>query len=374
MKVTMMPLRSILTQRQGEPVDSDGTYPIAGVYGFGRGVLLREPLRGIETKYTTLTQLHESDVVYSKLKAFEAAITVVDAPAEGHYVSQEFPVFAVSPEINSRYLDHFLKSSQFLKSLAALSTGIGARRERVHPDRFLSLSVPIPSRADQDCIAAHLDSLARAGGPLSAERLGTAVEQLIQSVSAGAPSAKIGSIMEATRIPVDVRTTEYYRRIGVRGFGRGMVDYPATTGDSVGKIKYFELGPNRLVLSSAKAWEGAVAMTQGSESGRIASNNFLQYSLIVPGDLGYLTCWLLSSAGLAALGAASPGSVERRQSLTAARFKETEVPWPSETIQHAVAAVHQQVVGLGRVAAHRNRLSEAVLPAARNEVFGGLES
>lgn len=374
MNATMMPLRDILTQRAGVAVDSDGTYPIAGVYGFGRGVLLRDPLTGMETKYKMLTRLHEGDVVYSKLKAFEAAITVVDAPANGYYVSQEFPVFSVLPDVNPRYLDHFLKSSQFLSSLAALSTGIGARRERVHPRQFLGLEVPIPSRADQDRIAAHLDSLALAGEPHSGERLDVAVEHLVQRATASVPLVKVGSIAEATRVPVDVGVTECYRRIGVHGFGRGMVDYPPTTGDSIGKVKYFELGPDRLILSAAKAWEGAIAMTQSSEWGRIASNNFLQYRLIVPGDLGYLTCWLLSDEGLAAVGAASPGSVERRQSLTATRFEETEVPWPSETIQHAVAAVYQQAVGLRRVAAQRNRLSGALLPAARNEVFGELES
>ncbi len=119
MKATMAPLNSILTQRTGEAVQPEAAYPIAGVYGFGRGILTRPPIRGTDTTYKTLTRLREGDVVYSKLKAFEGAITVTGPDAEGHFVSPEFPVFSISADVNPRYLDHMLKTSAFLESLAA---------------------------------------------------------------------------------------------------------------------------------------------------------------------------------------------------------------------------------------------------------------
>jgi hypothetical protein len=55
----MVPLRELLTPISGKLTDPDAAYPIAGLYSFGRGLLQRDTIRGVDTKYATLTQLSE---------------------------------------------------------------------------------------------------------------------------------------------------------------------------------------------------------------------------------------------------------------------------------------------------------------------------
>jgi hypothetical protein len=64
-----IPLHSVLRKRVGEIVSPTSTYPIAGVYSFGKGMLSREPIFSHQTKYKTLTRIEREDVVYSKLGA-----------------------------------------------------------------------------------------------------------------------------------------------------------------------------------------------------------------------------------------------------------------------------------------------------------------
>lgn len=150
----------------------------------------------------------------------------------------------------------------------------------------------------------------------------------------------LGELLEPDRTPVTPDPVSTYRQIGVRGFGRGIFDYPPCTGSDLGKLRYFELGASRLVVSNIKGWEGAVAVTEESESGRIASNRFLQFrsrdSKRV--NLGYLGHWLLSDAGTAALGAASPGSADRNRTLAVKKFESIHAPLPPVTDQRRIAS------------------------------------
>ncbi|MDD4061148.1 MAG: restriction endonuclease subunit S, partial [Kiritimatiellae bacterium] len=59
------------------PVNSDESYPFAGVYGFGRGLFKRDSLKGSDTTYSHFHRLHEGQLVMSQPKGWEGAITVV---------------------------------------------------------------------------------------------------------------------------------------------------------------------------------------------------------------------------------------------------------------------------------------------------------
>ena len=58
------------------PVDRSTSYEIVGVLNRGRGLLYRDPILGAETSYKTLNRIGPGQIVYSRLKAFEGAITV----------------------------------------------------------------------------------------------------------------------------------------------------------------------------------------------------------------------------------------------------------------------------------------------------------
>jgi type I restriction enzyme S subunit len=147
----LVSLGEVLTLVRDEvPVELDDTYRTAGIYSFGRGLFARPPIAGTDTKYTTLLRLHEGQFVLSRLKAWEGAVAVVPHEFDGFVVSQEYPTFDINRDrAEPTYLGWLCRWDRFWESLLTQSKGVGARRDRVHPDRLLAVRVPVPSLDEQ---------------------------------------------------------------------------------------------------------------------------------------------------------------------------------------------------------------------------------
>jgi len=143
-------------------VEPDKTYRISGVFSFGRGLFERPPISGSETKYPWLHRLHEGQLVYSRLKVWEGAVSVVEAAFDGSFVSPEYPTFNVRSERATRDFVRWLSRwPTFWDQLLGQSQGVGARRERVPVDRLLATTVPLPSLERQRRIVERLDRVDR---------------------------------------------------------------------------------------------------------------------------------------------------------------------------------------------------------------------
>lgn len=162
-------------------------------------------------------------------------------------------------------------------------------------------------------------------------------------------------VVELVRAPIEIEPDALYQQAGVRGFGRGLFSYEPVPGAELGRMRYFGLEPNRLVVSNIKAWEGAVAVTSPGESGRTISNRFLTYRSKGV-NLSYICHWLLSDPGLRLLGQASPGSADQNRTLSIANFGKLPLPLPSRSDQDRIAAhlasVEKRVAGLNASAPH----------------------
>jgi len=144
-------LGEVLTPVRDEvPVELDGIYRTAGIYSFGRGLFARPPIVGSDTRYTTLFRLHEDQFVLSRLKGWEGAVAIVPPELDGLVVSQEYPTFDIDQRrADPAYLAWLCRWDRFWESLLTQSKGVGARRDRVHPDRLLAVQVPLPSLDEQ---------------------------------------------------------------------------------------------------------------------------------------------------------------------------------------------------------------------------------
>lgn len=141
-------------------VEAAGEYNIAGVYSFGRGLFTRGPIAGSATSYKRLNRLHAGQLVLSRLKAFEGAIAVVPDDFDGWFLSPEFPTFRCeSAALDPTYLAHICRWPDFWSMLAATSKGVGARRERVHPQALLGLEIPLPPIDEQRRVATWLSAV-----------------------------------------------------------------------------------------------------------------------------------------------------------------------------------------------------------------------
>lgn len=185
-------------------VNPETSYAIVGVLNRGRGLLYRDSIKGTETSYKDLNRISPGQVVYSRLKAFEGAITVAPADLSEAYASQEFPTFTCGERLLPRYFALLTTTPRLWDILQNLSTGMGGRRERVKPKDFLTIEIPLPPPAHQRRIVdvmAAVDSLVNA----LAEELGAAekvVDAAITDAMDGLPrTLRVGGIASARSGP-----------------------------------------------------------------------------------------------------------------------------------------------------------------------------
>ncbi|MFD9223393.1 restriction endonuclease subunit S [Streptomyces sp. NPDC060064] len=183
------------------PVTATTSYDIVGVLNRGRGLLFREPITGSETSYKTLNRIRPNQIVYSRLKAFEGAITVAPNDLGEVYASQEFPTFTCGERMLPEYFRLLTTTKQLWEQLQALSTGMGGRRERVKPADFLTMELALPSLSEQrrivDVVVA-VDALV--------QRL--AIETVAAEMALKATRDSLLTAMNGPEVPLKMLTTK----------------------------------------------------------------------------------------------------------------------------------------------------------------------
>lgn len=149
-------LSELLTLEQDPvPVAPDATYPNVGVLSFGRGLFEKLPIQGASTSASILYRIRAGQFIYSRLFAFEGAYATVDDRFGGYFVSNEFPTFNVDAErLDVRFLQAYFSAPRVWEQLAAGSTGLGVRRQRLKPKHLLEHRLPLPSLTEQQRIGA----------------------------------------------------------------------------------------------------------------------------------------------------------------------------------------------------------------------------
>lgn len=180
---------------------------------------------------------------------------------------------------------------------------------------------------------------------------------------------RVGEVLRLERIPVQPDPTVEYVSIGVRSFGKGIFHYEPKLGSQLGSLRFFDVQPDRLVVSNIKGWEGAIAVSSRADARCLASNRFLTYVPIDDRiDLGWARWYFLSDAGIALIQRASPGSADRNRTLAIDRFQNLELPLPPIGEQRRVAAhldrVASQVTRIQALQRHATDLTRALAVSA----------
>lgn len=375
MKIEWVPLGSVLEMnRKPITIEASETYRRIGIYSWGRGMLRRGPSSAADMgsmKYFTFPQ---PSLVFSNIQAWEGAVALAGPDDAGYVCSSRFYPYVprADARVSLRYLLEFFRSEVGLSIMRKASPGTQVRNKVLSRNGLEASKVPLPSLSDQERIASHLGKLGPTNGASTIDS-GVIVEHLISAAAHRAHRARLGELLRSHRPWMEIEGSGSYRAIGVRGFGRGMIRYPEGGAETLSKMRYYPIEPGALIVSNIKAWEGAVCVAAETDTGRIASNRFLQY---IPKDPRITTGWveqyLLSPAGLASLNAASPGSADRNRTLSMAAFEAIEIPVPPPKTQESVMRVVRALRGVTAEQTRRDELAAAVLPAARNEIFNSM--
>lgn len=361
------------------PVEPEKSYPIMGVYGFGRGPITRPPVRGAEISAEVLYRVRAGQVIYSKLKAFEGAYTVVPPYLDGYFTSSEFPSFEVDTQkADVRYLEWLFRRPEVWREIAVGSKGIGARRERVNPAQLLSYKVGLPSLSDQKRIVGQLDSVAalvaeRRRAIEAAERetqsmLFKAFQRAIQD----APLRPMSEVAPLVRRQVKIDAEATYTEVGVRSFYRGIFHRRTLPGSEFSWQDLFWLKKGDLVFSNLMAWEKAIALAGAEDEGTVGNHRMLTCE--VNPDLatpGFLMAYFRTFEGYSSIVGHSPGTIARNKTLSSKKLPTIKVPVPDMAKQRWFDQLEAKANEARAIRARTAADVEALIPAMLHEIFSG---
>jgi len=349
-------------------------YDVAGVYSFGRGLFRRPAISGTETNYRRFNRLGQGQIVYSKLFGWEGAIAYVTEDFDGAHVSHEFPTFAINTKkAEPRYVRHMITWPALHAALNKGASGMGSRRQRVSPERFLSTNIPLPNVAEQVRVANILDTTMSKIARVRDLRIHSdrTLRKLCSSVFTSiSERTSLSSVLHQSYDLVSVQPDNTYVTAGILNRGRGLFRRPVISGSETKYTKYNRLHANQFVYSKLFGWEGSLAVVPDEFDGAYVSHEFPTFEIdSTIADIEYMTHLARWSGLHDALKDQGTGMGSRRQRVNVDRLLAAEVPMPSDLAeqrriaQRLTLAHHSMEAGVAQTE-QANVLQKSLLNAA----------
>ena len=375
----IIPLRAVLrTHIDAVPSAQLDTVNLAGVYGFGRGLFQRGPIAPLDTTYKFFHRLNAGDFVISSPKAWEGAVCRIPDEFDGWYLSPVFPTFRADSEaLDTRFLDWYCKRDAVWRQLQGKAKGMGARRESVSPDQFLSIEVPLPPLPEQEALVARLDALAEKTRQVEAhlDAVERDADQLIRSYIFGRegerPVKRSLSELVVQRQPdVAVDGTAQYRFAGVYSFGRGVFPSAIKMGSEFAYQRLSTVRAGDFIYPKLMAWEGALGVVPPECDGMVVSPEFPVFTVNTKAVLPeVLDIYFRTPEVWPTLAEISGGTNARRRRLQPTDFLRYEMPVPPMVKQLELRAIYQHAQALRVKHIAIREANSALLPATLERVF-----
>jgi hypothetical protein len=151
---------TIPAERYEKPIGGK-SYRQMGVRLWGEGAYERESIDGGNTRYAFFSRVEADDIVVNKIWARNGSVAVVPEKLAGCYVSSEFPIFTpMRDRLYPRWFHWLTKTRDFWNQCDEKSRGTSGKN-RIRPEQFLKVEIPLPPLADQQRIVVRVDALAR---------------------------------------------------------------------------------------------------------------------------------------------------------------------------------------------------------------------
>ncbi len=344
---------------------------------WGKGVIERGRVLGSQFNGRRFVA-KSGDFIVSKIDARNGAMGLIPQSLDGALVTSDFPLFEANEDrFDSRYLEWLSKTADFVELCLRASEGT-TNRVRLKPERFLALEIPLPPLSEQRRIVARIEALATEIAEVkrlrqeAVEEAEAMLKGAFWSIANDCVRKSMREIAPLVRRRIEVSPMEDYRELGVRSFGKGTFHKSPISGLELGSKKIFQIEPGDVVFSNVFAWEGAVAVAQENDAGRVGSHRFITRrpvpSLITA---EFLCFYFRTDEGLVLINEASPGGAGRNRTLSLKALDEFLVPTPSLASQEWFGALVESVAEMRTQ--HDECLFEldALLPAILDRAFKG---
>lgn len=372
----LVPLGEVISHRKDFiEIAPDETYARCRVQTSARGIVLRDRVPGAEIKTKRQQVCRTGEFLVAEIDAKLGGYGIVPMELDGAIVSSHYFLFEIDEaKLHRGFLDWYARTPDFLEQVKARgSTNYAA----IRPSNVLGYVIPLPPLAEQQRIVARLDRVA--GLVRARAEAAAAMEADLQAMLArafarcidAAPRRPMAQVAPLIRRPVEIEPDGAYPELGVRSFGRGTFHKPVLPGSEVGTKKLFEIAPGDLLFNIVFAWEGAVAIAQPADSGRVGSHRFLT---CVPepatATADFLLFYFQTPEGLQRLGEASPGGAGRNRTLGLKKLEAIEVPVPPLETQRWFDRLQAKARRIRTIRAASARDADTLIPALLHEVFG----
>ncbi len=135
-------------------------YRQVGVRLWGHGAYEREAIDGAATKYKSLNCVEAGDIIVNKIWARNGSVGVVTDDLAGCHGSGEFPTFAVDPRKLMPRWFHWITRTRWFWHRCDLQSRGTSGKNRIRPEKFLAIQIPLPPLSEQRRTVAKIDRLA----------------------------------------------------------------------------------------------------------------------------------------------------------------------------------------------------------------------
>jgi type I restriction enzyme S subunit len=135
-------------------------YRTIGVKWWGEGAYERVTIDGTQTAAKTLTLVKENDLIINKIWVRNGSTAIASRKVDGCAASGEFPTFELDQtKVFPRWLHWITKTKGFWHKCDVLSQGTSGKN-RIRPELFLTITIPLPPIEEQRRIVARIEELA----------------------------------------------------------------------------------------------------------------------------------------------------------------------------------------------------------------------
>lgn len=359
------------------PVQPGTQYRTIGVKWWGGGAYERETIDGARTAAKTLSIVKAGDLIINKIWVRHGSTAIATESVDGCAASGEFPTFILNRKvIEPRWLHWLTQTRGFWNDCAELSRGTSGKN-RIKPELFLTIHIPLPPLSEQRLIVERIEELAvkieeARRLRLQAVEEAEAVSRSIIFGDLNAVPTPMHELVKPRGHDVQVKADQTYHFAGVYCFGRGVFIGQKKSGMDFAYKQLCRLNASNFVYPKLMAWEGALGVVPKECDGLYVSPEFpvfeVNEELVLPETLDV---YFRTPSIWPMLSGASTGTNVRRRRLNPKDFLAYKIPLPSMNTQHRLRQVMQKTDALKHIQADTLAELDAMLPSILDKAFRG---
>lgn len=376
-----VPLGDVVVHRKEFiQIDDLATYKRCRVQLHAQGVVLRDEVPGAMVKTKKQQVCRANEFLVAEIDAKMGGFGLVPTELDGAIVSSHYFLFTpIEERLDHAFLGYFCRTPWFQEQVTSRGT---TNYAAIRPAHVLAYRIPLPPLEEQRRIVARLDRLAAKidAARRTRREINDEANAMLRSqfsrIADDTPRRKMADVAPLVRRKVEVRSDTEYAELGIRSFGRGTFHKPSLDYLAVGSKKLYRIEPEDLLFNNVFAWEGAIAVAQPEDAGRVGSHRFIT---CVPvngvATADFLCFYFNTPEGLERIGEASPGGAGRNRTLGLEKLAGIEVPIPPFEQQTGFGRLIRRVREMQAALDLANEELDALLPSILDRAFkGGLSS